>query len=474
MILLALSLFFTEPAPLDMPRAEAYFVRDNGVRRLEDRFNRLDLWVTQTVTGRWLDGDGRLFLLAALRDAPPEVARDGTVTRGQWTDARRQMPRVRANADFPRDFRAAVEILAPCPVVRKPRAPRQLPHGYKEVYYWQDPTNLTDIVCTFLPERTNVWSFASWTLADDDDYVEQIAAFEDEFLREEFPSFVSRLKSSTEGRETLDGRRERELLRCDARHSVAAYPAWRATGAAEFEVLDALPSHGFVETLTNDFAVMRAKYAAALPTPLDLTNVLCVARIYADRDDYLDALETDGLTNMMWSAAYWSPARRELVAYLPEGGERELLRTVRHEAFHQYLSYAASMIPTSPWLNEGYAQYFEDEEDTDFDDGVELTDETADRFAAAIPALLQMDYEQFYDGTDAARHFKYRLARSVVHFIEKGADEVRLKPFEGLKAPYLETLLETRDMRQATAAAFRDEDTLKKFVAEWKKFWLKR
>ena len=85
-----------------------------------------------------------------------------------------------------------------------------------------------------------------------------------------------------------------------------------------------------------------------------------------------------------------------------------------------------------------------------------------------------MDYEQFYDGTDAARRLKYRLARSVVHFIEKGADEVRLKPFEGLKARYLETLLETRDMRRATAAAFRDEDTLKKFVAEWKKFWLKR
>ena len=33
---IAASLFFTNPAPLDMPRAEAYFVRENGRRRLED------------------------------------------------------------------------------------------------------------------------------------------------------------------------------------------------------------------------------------------------------------------------------------------------------------------------------------------------------------------------------------------------------------------------------------------------------
>ena len=49
---IAASLFFTNPAPLDMPRAEAYFVRENGRRRLEDRFDRLDMWTSRTVTGR--------------------------------------------------------------------------------------------------------------------------------------------------------------------------------------------------------------------------------------------------------------------------------------------------------------------------------------------------------------------------------------------------------------------------------------
>ena len=474
MVLFALSLFFTEPAPLDMPRAEAYLVRENGVSFLEDRFNSLDLWTTQAVIGRWVDEQDRLFMLSALAVQPPSVDWMSTVTRGEHASNSVKMPRVRANADFPLAFRDAVTLLAPCPVVERPRSPRQLPHGYKYVYYWQNPTNYCDIVCTFRPDDTNAWYLASWTLAPGDDYPTQMAAFEDQFLRKEFPSFVSRLKSSAEGPETLDGRRERELLRRDARHSIAAYSNWHFTGAEEFAVLDDLPSRSFIETLTNDFPVMRAKFAAALPTPLSGSNVLCVARIYASRDEYLDALEMDGLTNMTWSAAYWSPQRRELVAYLPPDGGQELLRNIRHEAFHQYLSYATSMISASPWLNEGYAQYFEDDASADWGEGFELTDESLDRLAAAIPGLLLMDYEQFYGGGDFERRFKYRLAWSVVRFLEQGADEVRLKPFAGLKQRYIETLLETRDMRRATSAAFKDQDLLKKFIAEWKKFWRKQ
>ena len=474
MVVALLSLFFTAPAPLDMPRAEAYLVREDGVRRLEDRFDRTDLWLSQSLIGRWADEQDRTFLLASLDTCPPAVDRSGTQTRTEYESRCAPMKRVRANADFPEAFREAVRALSPSPVVAKPRSPRQLPRGYKEVYYWQDPTNYSDVVCTFLPERTNVWFLASWQLADGDDYPSQMAAFEDQFLRREFPSFVSGLKpSGGGGRETSDERRERKLLRRDAHHSIAAYSNWHSTGAEEFAVIDDLPARGFVETLTNDFPVMRSKYAAAISSPLDGSNVLSVVRIYVTRDEYLDALETDGMTNMAWSAAYWSPQRRELVAHLSANGEKELMRTIRHEAFHQYLSYAASMIPVSPWFNEGYAQYFEDDQSADWGEGFDLTDENVDRLAAAIPGVLLMDYEQFYDGSDFERRFKYRLAWSVVRFIEKGADEVRLKPFEGLKKRYMDALIETHDMRKATSAAFKNADLLKRFIAEWKKFWKK-
>lgn len=470
MLLLALSLFFTDPALLEMPRAEAYLVRENGVSRLEDRFNRLDLWMSQAVVGRWTDDEGRMFLLAQLDVQPPSVDRDALQTREAYAAGRVPMKRVRANADFPAGFIDAVSLLSPCPIVDEPRSPRQMPHGYKSVFYWQNPTNYVDIVCSFRPERTNAWYLATWHLSDTDDYATRIAAFEDQFLRKEFPAFqASRISPASR---TLSC--ERELLRQDARHSVAAYANWHATSAAEYEVLDDLPTRGLVETLTNDFPVMRAKYAAALPTPLDGSNVLCVARLYATRDEYLNALETDGLEEMAWSAAYWSSARRELVAYLPRNGQEELLRTIRHEAFHQYLAYATSMISASPWLNEGYAQYFEDEKDENWGDEIELTEENVDCLAQLIPSLLQMDYSQFYEGTDSARRMKYRLAWSLVRFLEIGADKVRLKPFAGLKERYLKALIETHDMRQATAAAFKDDDLLRQFVGEWKKFWKRK
>ena len=75
--LLALSLFLVEPLPLDMPRAEGALVREARRTALTDRFDRLDLWVSQTVVGRWTDEADRLFLLARLETRPPAVERAG-------------------------------------------------------------------------------------------------------------------------------------------------------------------------------------------------------------------------------------------------------------------------------------------------------------------------------------------------------------------------------------------------------------
>jgi hypothetical protein len=258
---------------------------------------------------------------------------------------------------------------------------------------------------------------------------------------------------------------ERELLRNDARRSVAAYSSWRATDGAEFTVLDDLGGHSeFLVSLTNDMSVMRKRYRDAMPSPLFTSNVLSVARIYASRADYLDAVGT----NMTWTQAYWSPLRRELVAYLPFCGERELMKTIRHEAFHQYLAYASSMIPASPWFNEGYAQYFDEGPDgPSFVDPCDLV-EQAD---TNLPTIFMMDYDEFYAGTDMERRLKYRLALSVAYFIEKGAPKIAREPFKNLKRDYMGSLLKNRDMRKATSDAFGSEENFRRFIAEWKKFW---
>ncbi len=52
MPLLAAIMWFAHPAPLDMPRAEAYLVTEgNGTMRLEDRYDELDLWTANAVLG---------------------------------------------------------------------------------------------------------------------------------------------------------------------------------------------------------------------------------------------------------------------------------------------------------------------------------------------------------------------------------------------------------------------------------------
>jgi hypothetical protein len=174
---------------------------------------------------------------------------------------------------------------------------------------------------------------------------------------------------------------------------------------------------------------------------------------------------------MGWTAAYWSPLRREVVAYLPLGSEESLLRTLRHEFFHQYLSYAASMISASPWLNEGYAQYFEDTEDMSWGKGITLTPEFVENAARMLPSLFTMGYEEFYSGDDSQRMLKYRLAWSVARFIEHGACDVRFDPFKNLKTDYICALIESRDMHKATQAAFGSDERRKLFIQEWVKYW---
>ncbi len=473
MSLVVLSLFVTTPAPLEMPRAEAFLVRENDRYRLEDRYNRLDLWTSQAVVGRWIDDEGRIFLLADLTVEPPSAGAHQTMTRTDYAAARVPMPRLRANHKVPSPFRRAIELLAGCPLTEeKPRRARQLPHGYADVTYWQHPTNTTSLVCAFRPEKSEAWHLAVWILVEGDDLATSTTLFEDEFLRKEYSSLIPQPSSLNPHPSPSS---ERSLLRADAHHSVAAYPSWHVTDSEEFTVLDNTLSRDLVAEMTNECARVRAQASRVLPTAIDGSTVLCVARIFASRAEYAEALETDGNTNMMWSAAYWSPVRREMVAYLPEMEKVRFLRTIRHETFHQYLSYATSMIPVSPWLNEGYAQYFEDPEDESWGERLDRSDEGLKRLATLLPSLFEMDYEVFYAGTDGERHLKYQLAWSIAVFLEKGAEKVRFQPFANLKRDYFNALFQTQNMQKATAAALSGKpDLLKQFVAEWMKFWKER
>ena len=446
-----------------MPRAEGWIVRDDGKVRLEDRYHTDELWYSQSVTGSWFDDETRRgFTLAELFALPPAVA--GTETRKDY-EVSKVLPDKRDDEHLRRGIAALLQSEVPVDFVR----PRQKPKDMKDVRYYEG-TNLPAIVCAFLPAKSDHWSVAVWDLSEDDDREEMRKTFEGNFW-EELGARSEKLGVKDGKSSKKHGKKgrpsERELLKRDAAHSVAAYDRWQVTAGEDFVILDDLKdARVFVSSLTNDLAVWRGRFAAALPTDIDTSDTLSVARIYRNRADFLAAAGED----MQWAAAYWSPSRRELVAALPEDGSRaELRRTFRHESFHQYLSYATAMIPVSPWLNEGYAQYFEDEGRDTFD--LKLDEEQWDEVELALPRLLLMDYPQFYAGTDAQRRTNYRLAWSVAYFMEHGMREIRHDPFKNLKRDYFKALSETKDMREAVRRAFPSEDSLRLFCNEWKRFW---
>ena len=51
-----------------------------------------------------------------------------------------------------------------------------------------------------------------------------------------------------------------------------------------------------------------------------------------------------------------------------------------------------------------------------------------------------------------------------------GAPKVRYRPYDRLRADYLEALVRTRSMHEATAAVL-DEGTREAFVSDWLDFW---
>ena len=156
----------------------------------------------------------------------------------------------------------------PVALADSPQSPRQMPRGMKSVEYWQG-TNVSAVVCAFLPEASAIWYLATWELAKEDDFAERIGVFEWKFLEGEWKT-----RPPWRGGEEIPPT-EREQLRADAHHSVTNYEAWHWTDAATFTVLDDLPrTSAFVAAMTNELQRMYPAYAAAVPSPLDGSNVL--------------------------------------------------------------------------------------------------------------------------------------------------------------------------------------------------------
>ena len=463
--------------PLEMPKADAYLVTDGGKNRLEDRFDTFDMWTALTVRGRWRDASGNGLQIARLVAELPEDQPGTTRTRGEF---RKRLKELGVKDAPKRD--EAVYALAPAEVGGPERPRRTGQRNFIDLFRYPS-TNENVLVYAFRPRtpearETPGWYVVSLTGAPDEDVKELREAFEEAFLGEvELPAMRSRTAPKPA---VPDDSNETELLREDYRRSVVNYADWHFESSGDLMIADNLDAQSrvpFIATLTNELPRLRREYAEAVPSRRLADSFHPAAiRVFRTREEYLAYVGVEA----KWTAALWSPMRRELVLYLSENGVESLLRTVWHEAFHQYLSYAGSMMSAAPWINEGHAELFENAHfDSEGDlvyekpyDRASFIHANAAALAELLPALMTLDYDDFYAGDHQERETKYRLAWSMAFFLQVGAPRVRFRPFEKLRADYMDALISTRDGIRATRAVL-SGDMQKDLIEEWLAFWKK-
>ncbi len=467
--------------PIDLPRATSYFVQgSDGASRVEDRFNVFDMWSSLSVRACWRDAvTNRMAVARFVAPAPAE--------EDVKTMTRRDFYANLAALNF--KDRALVDDAVVCCIPYEAdvgygeKARRSQRKNLIELYH-HPSTNERFLVYSFRPrspeskEKTD-WYMVSLEVAPGQDVKDTKERFEVEFMDK--ISVPPKRERTPKEFMPLDPRElpgEREIFLSDLKRSVANYSDWKCTTEKDVAVLDDLGAGTrelFLAAFTNSIPKIRNEYARAVPSPLVSTNHLAIVRAFRDRSDYLNYVGHD----KAWTAALWSPVHRELVLCLADANTDELLKTARHELFHQYLSYAAALVETAAWFNEGHAELFAN---SHFDeDGTIVFDKPTENIAfikqnlemlgRILPDMFDMDYQSFYAGESlGVVRAKYYLAWSMAYFLEVGAPNMRFQPFRDLRGDYIKELIKTRSVKDATRAVFTPE-VRNLFIYEWTRFW---
>jgi hypothetical protein len=166
--------------------------------------------------------------------------------------------------------------------------------------------------------------------------------------------------------------------------------------------------------------------------------------------------------------AYFSPAQRELVAFMDDRSPDRTFHVLYHEATHQYLRDALGPGVRIPiWLDEGLAEVFFP---GSFGAGgrftlppnaarrAEARDAVASGKAPSLSKLFSMDRDTLY-----ALEPGYALGWSVAHFL---LNDPR---YRGSVIAYLETLRETKEDAKARAKLWANF-SMEQLESDWKRW----
>ena len=240
----------------------------------------------------------------------------------------------------------------------------------------------------------------------------------------------------------------------------------------------------FIKNVGRLMAAMQAAYKRYVPPQKDLG--VSTVRVFSTREGYNEYMR--GATGEAGdrTIGLWSPSHEELLILdMGNSARNETLKTMRHEAFHQYLFYATGSGRHAMWFNEGHACFFENVSYDAKKNYVRIWDDPKDRRPAAIARdperyarlakeILYLSHEEFYEGTLQEVNDRYAAAWAVVYFLEKGAPSFKeFSDYTGVLPAYLAAMKDGKSAQEATRIAW-EGVSQRNFVDDFVKFWNKR
>lgn len=252
---------------------------------------------------------------------------------------------------------------------------------------------------------------------------------------------------------------------------------WWYVETPNYVICSDMPSkyRRLVKQVQQDIETYRAAFEEIMP-PWEEIKAVSVVKMFARREDYVNYVGED----LKWSGGVWMPSKQELVVSPPGWDAKKstksdrMLKTLYHEAFHQYLHYCTSRISNAVWFNEGHATFFENAEEKS---GILVASEDSYEHKrllsairgkrASISKMISMQHRSFYK--EDVRWDSYAVSWGLVYYLHKHC-VYRKTEYKDILNSYQEELKKSKNWQKASEKAFAGVD-MKKFQKDFEAFW---